>query len=302
MVRKLWLTFLLLSITPVLAGVGANITAAGSSPTTLFAERTIITIDEVLADDVNRMEIEIEFGLGGISVERGNPVKAVTGYLQYDEEYIRPEIDYRVRGGVARFSLATESTRGTWEGLRMPDMESPESELYFTTRIPMEINFSCGLGEANLDLGELQVTELNLENGLGETTLDFSALNSVELRQIEVGNGLGKLTARNLSNSRAEKLNFDCGLGSADLDFSGETLRDMSVDVNIGLGSVTMFIPRGFNVEMEAEENFLSSIDTRDMVIRGGGRYQSENFDPRKPTLYITASVGLGSININWTD
>jgi len=301
MVRKLWLAFLLLGIAPVFAGSGGNITVAGYGLAPL-PELAIITIDEVLAPGVNRMEIDVEFGLGEISLERGNPAKAVTGYLQYDEEYIRPEVDYSVRAGVARFSLATESRRGGWEGLRIPDMESPESELYFTTRVPMEVNFSCGLGEANLDLGELQVTNLNLENGLGETVLDFSAPNGVELRRIDVDNGLGKLTASNLSNSRAEELRFDCGLGSAELDFSGETLRDMSVDVTIGLGSVTMLIPRGFNVEMQAEENFLSSIDTRDMVIRGGGRYQSENFDSRKPTLRITASVGMGSININWTD
>lgn len=274
----------------------------GDDPAIGGDDRAILTIDEALADKVDRMEIDVEFGMGEIHVERGNPAKAVTGYIQYDEDYIRPKAEYEVKGSVARFRLITKSRHKGWEGLSRGDMESPESELYFTTRVPLEVDFSCGLGEANLDLGDLKVLDLNLDNGLGETTLDFSTPNGVELRRISVDNGLGELVARNLSNARTKRLKFDCGLGSAELDFGGETLYEMSVDINVGLGSVTMWIPRGFNVEMDAEESFLSTIDTQDMVKTSRGLYRSEDHDPDKPTLRITASVGLGSIDIKWTD
>ncbi|UCH09856.1 MAG: hypothetical protein JSU61_11675 [Fidelibacterota bacterium] len=265
-------------------------------------DRTIMTIDETLADDVERMEVTVEFGFGEISIERGNPRKAVTGYIQYDEDYIRPSLDYRVRGSVARFELTTRSRHEGWDGMKMRDMDSPESELYFTTRIPLEMEFTCGLGQANLDLGDLRVSDLSLDNGLGETTLDFSTPNGIELRRISVDNGLGELVARNLSNAKTERLKFDCGLGSAELDFGGEELQDMSVDVNVGLGSVVLRIPEDYNVEMEAEENFLSSIDTRGLIKTGRGLYRSEDYDSSQPTLRITASVGLGSIDIKWTD
>lgn len=302
MKRILLFSQFLLGFSVAVAGTGGSSATDRCGPAFYGDDRTILTIDEALADKVERMEIEVEFGFGEIRVERGNPSKAVTGYIQYDEEYLRPKVEYEVSGGVARFRLTTKSRHEGWEGLKRRDMESPESELYFTTHVPLEVDFSCGLGEADLDLGELKVMDLKLDNGLGETTLDFSTPNGVELRRISVDNGLGELVARNLSNARTERLKFDCGLGSAELDFGGETLRDMSVDVNVGLGSVTMWIPRGFNVEMEAEESFLSSIDTRDMVQKGRGRYRSENYDPDKPTLRITASVGLGSIDIKWTD
>ena len=76
----------------------------------------------------------------------------------------------------------------------------------------------------------------------------------------------------------------------------------MSVDVNVGLGSVVLWIPRGYNVTMEAEENFLSNINARDMVQKGRGHYRSENYDPSKPTLEISASVGLGNIDLKWIE
>ncbi|MFC1620556.1 hypothetical protein ACFL45_11515 [Candidatus Neomarinimicrobiota bacterium] len=288
MIRVFRLLPLLLPVSVALAWPGDN--------------RVILTIDESLAENITRMEIEIEFGFGEILIERGNPSKAVTGFIQYDDDYLRPSADYETKGGLARFRFVTKSRHEGWETLKMRGMGEPESELYFTTRIPLEVDFSCGLGKANLNLGELKVADLSIENGLGETTLDFSTPNRTDLRRISVENGLGELVARNLSNSRAEKLKFDCGLGSAIIDFRGETMQDMDVDVNVGLGSITLKIPEGYNVIMEADESFLSSIDTHGLTSEGRGRYRSRDFRPSQPTLHITTSVGLGSIDINWVD
>ncbi len=265
--------------------------------------RAILTIDETLADNVAVLEIHIEFGFGEILIERGNPAKAVTGYVQYNEDTIRPRADYEVRGSTARFRLVTESrSRGWSRAFGDGGLDAPESELYFTTRVPLEIDFSCGLGGADLDLGELQVRELSLANGLGETTLDFSTLNRGELRRLSVENGLGELSAMHLSNARTGRLSFDSGLGSADLDFSGEEFRDMSVKINIGLGDANIRIPRGYNVELDVDESFLSSVNTRGLVQVRKGYYRSQDMDRSKPTLTIDASVGLGSFNLEWFD
>ncbi|MEE9464831.1 MAG: toast rack family protein, partial [Candidatus Neomarinimicrobiota bacterium] len=246
------------------------------------------------------MKVEIEFGFGEIRVERGNPAKAVTGYLQYDEDTIRPSAKYRVDGNQAHFRLVTRSRRDGWH--LDTGMDSPEGELYFTTKIPLDIDFSCGLGEATLDFGDMQVRELSLDNGLGATTLDFSKPNQTRLRRLSVDNGLGELTAMNLSNARTDILSFDSGLGSTTLDFRGAELHDMRVDVSVGLGSVTLKIPRGYNVEMDAEENFLATINTRGLDSFGHGRYRSFDWDSDRPTLRITAEVGLGSIDLRWVE
>ena len=288
MTRIFRLLPLLLMVSIVLAWPGDN--------------RAILTIDETLAEDIDRMEIEIEFGFGEILIERGNPSKAVTGFIQYDEDYLKPYADYDTKGNTARFRFVTKSRHEGWESLKMHGMDEPESELYFTTRVPLEVDFECGLGSAELNLGELKVADLVIENGLGETELDFDTPNRTDLRRIMVENGLGELVARNLSNSRAEKLKFDCGLGSAVLDFRGEFMQDMDVDVNVGLGSVELKIPEGFNVIMEADENFLSSIDTHGLTSEHRGYYRSRDYRPSRPTLHITASVGLGSIDISWVD
>jgi hypothetical protein len=288
MTRAFQVPLLLLMVSSVFAWPGDN--------------RAILTIDEKLSEDIHRMEVEIQFGFGEILLERGNPSKAVTGFIQYDEDYIRPYVNYEAKGGVARFRFVTKSRHEGWESLKMRGMNEPESELYFTTRVPLEIDFECGLGKAKLNLGELKIADLVIENGLGETELDFAVPNRTALKRISVENGLGELTAFNLSNSRAEKLKFDCGLGSAVLDFRGELMQDMDVDVNVGLGSVELKIPEGYNVVMEADENFLSTIDTHGLTSEHRGYYRSRDYRPSRPTLHISASVGLGSIDIKWVD
>ena len=76
----------------------------------------------------------------------------------------------------------------------------------------------------------------------------------------------------------------------------------MFVDISIGLGSVNLAIPEGYSLELDAEENFLSSIDTRGLYKSRSGVYYSERGDTDKPVQRIKASVGLGSIDIDWLD
>lgn len=264
-------------------------------------DQAIITIDKILDDDVIRIEVHIEFSMGKIKIARGNPSKAITGFIEYNEEMIRPKIEYEVRGRTGIFMLETETRRQAWSFARLHDLDDnylPESELYFTTRVPIDIDFSCGLGSAELELGDLKISGLRLENGLGETIIDFSTPNSVELRRLDVKNGLGELVARNLSNANTSQLRFDSGLGKATLEFGGEIRRDMQVTATIGLGSMKFKIPRDYNIELDADDNFLSTIDTPGLVQVRRGFYRSHDYDSSNPTIFIKASVGLGTIQL----
>ena len=180
-------------------------TAILAAPLAAGDKREILTFDERLPEGIDRMEVEIEFGFGDILLERGNPAKAVTGYIQYDGEVIRPRIKFYTEGNRAYFSLVTETRHEGWGfDLVNDDMGSPESELYLTTAIPLDIDFSCGLGTAVLDFGNLQLEDLTIDNGLGETKFDFSTPNRITLRRLSVDNGLGELTAYNLSNANTD--------------------------------------------------------------------------------------------------
>jgi hypothetical protein len=55
-------------------------------------------------------------------------------------------------------------------------------------------------------------------------------------------------------------------------------------------------------VELKAEGGFLSSVDTHGMIQVHKGLYRTRTFDSDRPTLRITASVGLGSVDIKWID
>ena len=268
-------------------------------------DQAIITIDENLDDGVEQLDILIKFGFGKIKIERGNPSKAITGFIQYNAELISPRISYVGDRSIAVFRLETKMRREGWGFTKWHDFgdyDMPESELYFTTRVPLDIQFSCGLGEADLDFGNLLISDANIENGLGATFLNFSTLNEITMRRLSVENGLGELRASNLSNANTTRYRFDSGLGDADLDFGGELQHDIQVDANIGLGNMTFRIPRIYNVELDAKDSFLSTIETRGMIQIRRGLYRSRDFDSSRPTIFISANVGLGGIKMVWTD
>ncbi len=154
-------------------------------------DRTILTIDEPLGDDVKLIVMDIEYGFGSIRIERGNASKAVTGFIQYNTESIRPSFHYEVDGDRAHFEMETKSHRRDWNFNWNDDYESPECELYLNPKVPLEIDFTCGLGEAELDLGQLKIRDLRVTSGLGESTIDFSTMNGIEMRRLVVDNGLG---------------------------------------------------------------------------------------------------------------
>ena len=267
----------------------------------------ILTIDEPLDKGVRRMEVEIEFSLGELSIERGNPDKAVTGFINYNEEFFRPTFSFKSTGDQAYFRLRTLTHNERW-GFRDvvkwggEEMKGPKGELYFTTEVPLDVNIDCGLASTQVDLGHLKVADFKLDNGLGKATVNFSTRNGTRLRRVCIDNGLGELVVQRISNARTDRLKIDCGLGAAEIDFSGEEYHDMDLDVNVGLGSVTIRVPEGYNVELEAEESFLSSISTDGLRKSGRNMYRSRHYDPRKPTLRINASIGLGSIDFDWID
>ena len=74
------------------------------------------------------------------------------------------------------------------------------------------------------------------------------------------------------------------------------------MNANIGLGSMTFKIPRRFNVELDAEDNFLSTIITPQMEQITRGLYRSRDYDKGQPTIFIKANVGLGTIRVVWIE
>ncbi len=101
-----------------------------------------------------------------------------------------------------------------------------------------------------------------------------------------------------------DRLSFDGGVGDFTLDFSGEFEHRAYVEIDIGLGSLTILVPKDAGVQIKSESSFLSSfsIDERDFNEVEDDLFESDNFGKSKKELIFDIEVGLGSVEVEYID
>jgi len=284
-----------------MAGNGTALTSSVLILAFLFASSAVgemVTEEkEVVLTDEEALDIEIEFGLGELFIDAGDPDKAVRLEGEYDDERFKYDYDYRInnREGRLYFDISAES--GNWHNRHVDN----EWRFGFTDRIPIELNVDIGAASCEMRLGGLSVRRLWLDIGAADCSISFEELNGCELEKIVIDAGASSVTLEELGNARFRMIEFDGGVGSSDIDFSGKFDFDAEADISIGMGSVDIIVPEHIGVRIYAEDTFLSSIDIPKRYFEEIERdfYESRNWDDAEGHLEITLQVGMGSADID---
>ncbi len=257
----------------------------------------IITLNEPLGD-VSMVKVNINFGFGSLLVETGSAKQAVTGYVRYHPKFTEATMEYNEYGTTGVLDIETDFDFD-WEFGDDTNDSGNEGEVYITNAVPVKMYVDSGLGEVALNLGGIQLEDLVVDSGLGEAYIDFgNTLNPIKCRRIDVDTGLGSTEIKNLLYSNSPEMEFECGLGSMELDFSGILAYDIKIDLAVGMGSITAWVPEDVNVIVEYDGNFLSSIELDDFTEVSDEEYRSTGFSEGQPTMFFSASVGAGSLEI----
>ncbi len=84
------------------------------------------------------------------------------------------------------------------------------------------------------------------------------------------------------------------------LDFTGQWQTDMVADIEMGLGSLTLRLPRGLGVRVR-KDGILAGFDSQGLVKREDV-YFSENWDQASRRLTVNLDAALGAIRVAWVD
>jgi hypothetical protein len=187
----------------------------------------------------------------------------------------------------------------------LSDIEGRESnwQIEFNGDVDLQLKASVGAAKCEIDPGGLKLSRLDLEIGAADARVDFSAPNRTNLDTFTVEAGACKLQMVNIGNSRFRRLQFDGGVGKFVLDFSGQFDYRAEAKVTVGMGAMTLIIPRGLGLQLRADENWLSSLGfSREhlVAVAGSGVYETEGFDAASGQLILTLELGLGSANIEF--
>ena len=134
-------------------------------------------------------------------------------------------------------------------------------------------------------------------------TFEFSEPNPIRLSEINIDAGASSIEMKSMGNANFDELNFSGGVGSFEIDLRGEYHGESRVEIEIGLGSAEIVVPKGLPIRIETEGgNWLSSIEFHndDLDEIDDDLFESSDFDDAEDRLIISVEVGLGSIEIYW--
>jgi hypothetical protein len=273
--------------------LGLSLAAALLLPSAGSAQdwRTVTTMRQYSGEE--RVRVNVEYGAGELTVQPADAGALYRATLRYDADTFRPVTSYR--DGSLRLGL--EGGRSGIRNLR--DQRGARLSIALGADAPLDLNMSFGAGKAEMELGGMRLRDLQVSTGASETTLRFSAPNPERLGRMKLEAGAAAFHVFGLGHANVERLDFSGGVGDIVLDFGGAWRGDLNADISMGIGSLTLHLPRHVGIRLR-RETFLSSFEARGLV-RRGNMYYSENWDTATHKLTININAAFGSINVRWT-
>jgi len=238
------------------------------------------------------LDVQITYGAGELIVTPASGGVLYALDLRYDAEQFEPLTRY----SAGRLEVGVE---GRGRNIDLDDDDTGRLELRLAPGLPMDLRLEFGAGRAEVDLGGLALHDLDLETGASESRIDVSRPNPQVLRRAEFDVGAADFEARRLANLNLEELVVNAGVGKIALDFSGTLRRDLSVNIDMGLGALELRVPENVGVSLE-RSSFLTSIDA-DGFDRVDGVYYSPNWDSADRRIVVDVTAAFGKISIERT-
>jgi len=252
------------------------------------------------------IEIEIEFGLGELEISANEKSKIISGKIEYNPGHTETNVDFTSNDTKAYLSLDVESGdkfECCEDGINFDDFDFGDDfhnhmDFNPASDIPTELELDFGLGEASIDITDIDLSYFELDCGLSDVKVIMDQSNNITCERVSISSGLGDFNGYGLGNLNTERFNLDVGLGSATIDLRGKFSEDMDLSIDVGLGSLELIIPEDVNIKLRVDHSFLSSVDVDGLESKGNDKYVSKDWDNNRPTIDGHISVGIGSVDV----
>lgn len=278
------------------------IAASGASAQTI--EREVARTNE------KEVKVYLTSTFGSVNLEKGTRGKIVEVLYRQKEKDTEPQLDFeytvRRNAGELRIEMnpdgakVVNSRNGNVNvNLNHVDLKPDEWYIKLTDEIPLSIDAELGAGKSDFNFSGLEIENLSISTGASSSKMRFDEKNKGEINHLSIETGVSKFVAENLNNANYRKMTFEGGVGSYYLDFGGELNRTVDVSVTVGLGAITVVVPKKIGVRVKYEDSWLSNFTIDDEFIRKKkGTYESENYEDADGRMNVFIESGLGSVKI----
>jgi hypothetical protein len=279
----------------------------------LLAHRATIGLaadpsDEKRTTEIGRttekeVSVVLSSSFGTVLISRGEPGKILVSESMIENDKAKMNIDYAIRSRVGYLDISLGDVQKDPDRKKghfhWKDFDQGKWYLRFSDAVPISFDVELGVGKGDFNLTGLHVKDFNLTTGASDVTLAFDEPNTGLIEHLNLESGVSKFDARNLANANFRRLSFKGGVGTYTLDFGGKLKSEVDVDVEVGLGLLTILIPQEVGAKVLYEKSWVSRLDCdRDFQQSGEDTYLSENYHSAAGKMNIHIDSGFGSIKV----
>jgi hypothetical protein len=253
----------------------------------------------------------LDASFGTLRIRKGNHDKIVAAeYVREEDDKRQLEMFYNISDGRGELEMnLTDEKRNrdrhsssiTWEELKGNRDNENERQLTarFTDAIPLSLKIGLGAGKGDFDLTGLKVKNLKISAGASSAELQCDDPNPISCDMVNIESGVSKFSADHLTNLNFRTLKFSGGVGAYTLDFSGRLQQKAYAELDVGLGAITVYVPKDLPTRIITDDSWFSSVDVDECFEKTKkSTYESDTFRQNDKTLTIKIGSGLGSIKV----
>ncbi len=136
-------------------------------------------------------------------------------------------------------------------------------KMYLTDSKPYYLEFTYGVGNANMDLSGLSIKNLKINTGSADVNVGyFSEMeNKIDMDTFYIKVDVGTAKVKNLNLARAKYIKADVGFGNMVLDFSNKPLVGNEIKGSVGAGNLIIIMPQAdVPVLVKIRDSWLCSV------------------------------------------
>lgn len=242
--------------------------------------------------DEERLEVDVGYGAGELTIARGEPDLLYRAVFDHDEAVLTPRHSYR--DGRLDIGIRVRD-RGRFGSRRSIDSSL---DLWLPGNVPVDLRVDVGAAEADVDLSGIPLRSFEFNTGASKSEVRIDEANSQRMASASINVGAADIAVRGMGNLGADRVTVKAGVGSVTLGLEGDWPEDARVSLEMGVGALEVRIPADLGVRIH-RESFLASIDA-DGFERSGRTYLSRNWEAAERRIDLEITAALGDIDMVW--
>lgn len=247
------------------------------------------------------VRVILDISFGSIIIERGERDKIAV--VDYDEEESNAQklyVSYDISHESGTLHIKLKESTHFWNNDEDSKGHHNHLGVKLSDAVPISFEIELGAGKGEIDLTDLQVKEFNISTGASSVSMGCEKPNPISADDISIESGVSKFTAMDLGNLNFRNLKFSGGVGSYKLDFNGTFRQSAEVQIEVGLGSINIYVPKSTPAKLVYDDNWFSSFSLDDDFEKiHKGVYETDDFQDSSKRLTIRMEAGLGSVRVH---